>query len=107
MSRIGAIIENGRNLSIHNQQGVELILSFSHPETGLPLDVTDRSVFFEAETGLRIELLPGDEPYQKILRFEQGSLTEHVANATKFIVIDETPALHELHWEGELVVRGW
>lgn len=101
------VIDQQGDISIHNQQGVQIVLDFADPVTGTPKVMTGRTVWFEVSNGTRIALTAGATTNTMVLTITQGQFAAVVDQLLKFVILDETTSPHELYWEGQLTVRGW
>lgn len=101
------VIDHQGDISIHNQQGVQILLNFSDPATGTPKLMTGRNVYFEVSNGTRIQLTAGTSSDTMVLTIPQSTFSSSLGQLLKFVILDETTATHELYWEGQFTVRGW
>ena len=99
-------LDSRGNLSIHAQQGANILIEFFN-DANAPVDMTGRTVVFETQNSIRITLVAGTNSNEMILPILQGDLDAVLNKVTNFVVLDETDAVHELLWQGQITVRGW
>lgn len=105
MADTGTVTPSG-DIIIHNKGTFTYTVGFREDD-GSDRDVTSRVMYFVTNSGIRVQLLPGDEANQKQLVIPQETLKIALKVVSEFAIVDETDTLHTVEWSGRLQVRGW
>jgi hypothetical protein len=98
----GTVTPDG-DIVIHNKGTFTYTASFQN-EDGSDRNMTGRNLYFVTNSGIRVQLLPGVNAWEKKLVIPQETLKVALRMTSEFAIVDEKP-MPSMLWNGRAVSR--